>query len=245
MYAFEPLVRVFVRIAVIISFIGAVAVAAETTPVTVSTITQVQLDDPVVLVGSVVPQRTTSISVQVNGMVSAMWVDEGHKVKAGARLFQLDDNLAKIDVNRRMAQLQQTQAELGETQRQLAESERLRKDGYIPISVLETAQTGVAVALAVVGQRQADLAEAKENLSRHVITAPFDGIVTRKLAEQGQWLNTGATALQFIDASMVRVEVEVPQRQIAGISVGTQASIEVDALPGQPLTSLVTAVIPR
>jgi RND family efflux transporter MFP subunit len=245
MYTFEPLVKAFVRTAVTICFIGANAVAADTTPVAVSTVTQVQLDDPVVLVGSVVPQRTTSISVQVNGMISSMWVDEGQRVKAGARLFQLDDNLARIDVNRRMAQLQQTQAELSETQRQLAESDRLRKDGYIPVSVLETAQTRVAVAQAVVGQRQADLAEAKENLSRHVITAPFDGIVTRKQAEQGQWLNPGATALQFIDASMVRVEIEVPQRHIAGISVGTQATIEIDALPGQRLTSLVTAVIPR
>jgi RND family efflux transporter MFP subunit len=245
MYTFEPLVNVFVRTAVIISILGAATATADATPVAVSTVTQVQLDDPVVLVGSVVPQRTTSISVQVNGMVSTMWVDEGSKVKAGTRLFQLDDNLAKIDVDRRTAQLQQTQAELSESQRQLAESERLRKDGYIPISALETAQTRVAVAKAVVGQREADLAEAKENLSRHIISAPFDGIVTRKQAEQGQWLNPGATALQFIDASMVRVEVAVPQRQIAGISIGTQASIEIDALPGQRLTSLVTAIIPR
>jgi RND family efflux transporter MFP subunit len=187
----------------------------------------------------------TQISVQVSGMITSMRVDEGASVSAGDVLFTLDDNIARINVARSNAQVEQAKAELSETQRQLAESERLRKDGYVPASALETAQTRVAVARAIIGQREADLAEARENLSRHIIKAPFSGVVTRKQAEQGQWLNPGSAAIELIDATTVRVEVAVPQRYVAGISIGTQAEIEADALPGQVFKTSVAAVIPR
>jgi len=222
-----------------------VQVSADATPVAVSKVTQMQLNDPVTLVGSIVAQRVTQISVQISGMITDMRVDEGSRVKAGDVLFTLDDNIARINVARSSAQLEQAQAELRETQRQLAESERLRKDGYVPVSALETAQTRVAVASAVIGQREADLAEARENLSRHIVKAPFTGVVTRKQAEQGQWLNPGSAALELIDASTVRVEVAVPQRFVAGITVGTQAKVQADALPGQIFNTRVAAVIPR
>ena len=237
--------KIIKRTSLFLALITATHAIADATPVAVATVTRVQLDDPVNLVGSIVAQRRTQISVQLSGMIASMLVDEGSKVSRGDRLFTLDDHIARIDVARSTAQLQQAEAELAEAQRQLTESERLRADGYVPLSTLETAQTRVAVNRAVVGQREADLAEARENLSRHAIKAPFDGVVTRKQAEQGQWLNPGSAAIEIIDTATVRVEVAVPQRYIAGISVGTQARIQTDALPGQSFDTRVAAVIPR
>ncbi|XOV82683.1 MAG: efflux RND transporter periplasmic adaptor subunit [bacterium] len=228
-----------------VSVCGVSQVHGNATPVAVASVTQKQLNEPVKLVGSIVPQRMTQISVQVSGMITSMRVDEGAHVSAGDVLFTLDDSIARINVTRSTAQLEQARAELREAQRQLAESERLRKDGYVPASTLETAQTRVAVAEAVIGQREADLAQARENLSRHTIKAPFTGVVTRKQAEQGQWLNPGSAALEIIDATTVRVEVAVPQRFVTGLAVGTQAEIEADALPGQIFDTRVAAVIPR
>ena len=211
----------------------------------VAQIQQVELAEPVQLVGSVLPLRDAPLSVQVAGLVQEIWVDEGAQVKQGDRLLQLDDQLARIAVDRRSAELAQAQAELAEAQRKLDEAIRLREQGHIPVSALETAQTSQAVAAAVQGQVEADLAAAQENLQRHMLRAPFAGTVTRKQAELGQWLNTGSAAFQLIDTDNVRVEVAVPQAQIAAVSLGTRASIALDAFPNLTWESSVSAVIPR
>ncbi len=230
---------------IIFGFCLTMPVAAAPTPVAVAEVTQVEFADPVELVGSILPRRTASISTQVNGTVASIWVDEGSRVAAGDKLLHLDAELAEIDVTRANARLQQAQAELQETQRKLREAVSLREQGHIPATTLETAQTEVAVARAVVGQNQADLAAAKETLARHLVTAPFAGVITRKQAELGQWLNTGSPALELVDTGLVRIEVAVPQRHIAGVSLGTRGEIMLDAFPELALQSQVTAIIPR
>ncbi len=224
--------------------VSGVALAAPT-PVAVVEVTQIELQDPVRLVGSVLPRRNAMVSAQVNGLVKELWVDEGTRVRAGDPLFQLDAELARIEVDRSAARLRQARAELKESQRQLREAERLREAGHIPASALETAQNNVEVASAVVGQNEAELASTEETLTRYRVTAPFDGVVTRKTAELGQWLNTGSPALELVSTATVRVEAAVPQRHISGITIGTQARITLDALPGREFTSTVSAIIPR
>ncbi len=221
-----------------------VALAAST-PVAVAEVTQVELQDPVNLVGSVLPRRNAMVSAQVNGLVEDIWVDEGSRVNAGDPLFQLDAELARIGVDRSAARLRQARAELKESERQLREARRLREAGHIPVSALETAENNVEVAAAVVGQNEAELASARETLNRHKVSAPFAGVVTRKVAELGQWLSTGTPALELADTDAVRVEVAVPQQYIGGVTLGTQARISLDALPERDLTSTVFAIIPR
>ena len=98
-----------------------VALAAPT-PIAVAEVTQVELQDPVNLVGSVLPRRNALVSAQVNGLIEEVWVDEGSRVDAGDPLFQLDAELARIGVARSAARLRQARAELKETDRQLREA---------------------------------------------------------------------------------------------------------------------------
>lgn len=221
------------------------AVVHAKTPVAVAAVTQVELQAPVQLVGSVLPQRTSAVSAQVSGVVEAIWVDEGTRVQAGGKLLQLDAELARIEVQRRKAQLTRVQAELQEAERRLAEAERLRESGHIPQSTLETAQTNMAVAAAVVAQNTAELAAAEEHLQRHVIVAPFGGVVTRKIAELGQWLDTGNVAVELVDTQTLRIEVAVPQANIGAITLGTRANVQLEAFPDKRLQSEVSAIIPR
>lgn len=218
---------------------------AEPVPVAVAQITQIELSDPLQLVGSVLPRRNAALSVQVGGLVQTLWVDEGSRVAAGEKLLQLDDHLARIQVQRSRAQVAQAEAERAEAQRKYAEALRLREQGHIPASAVETAQTERAVADAVLAQTEAEHAAAQETLKRHTVRAPFAGTITRKHAELGQWLNTGSTALQLVDTAEVRIEVAVPQAQIGGITPGTQAAVVLDSFPNATLSSRVTAVIPR
>ncbi|MEM1435770.1 MAG: efflux RND transporter periplasmic adaptor subunit [Pseudomonadota bacterium] len=224
---------------------GSLLAAAAATPVGIAKISQLQLDDQIALVGTVIPRRITQISSQVDGLIQAVLVEEGTQVSAGQPLFRLDPAFAQIAVDRRRAELAQAEAERDDAARQLDESTRLRKDGHIPQSTLEAAITRAAVTQAVVGQRQADLKDALERLRRHRVTAPFAGTVVAKQAEVGQWLRIDSPAIELSQLDQVRVQVAVPQDLIQAVAIGTPGTLRFDAQPGDMVQASVVAVIPR
>lgn len=219
--------------------------AAAGTPVAVARVNELQLDNQLELVGTVIPRRVTQISSQVDGLIQAVLVEEGEQVQSGDPLLQLDPAFAQIAVDRRRAELKQAEAERDDAARQLDESTRLRRDGHIPQSTLETAITQAAVTEAVVGQRQADLKDALLRLQRHRVMAPFAGTVVAKPAEVGQWLRIDSPALELAQLDTVRVEVAVPQDLIQAVRVGTTGRLRFDAQPGVSVQASVVAVIPR
>ena len=108
------------------------------------------------LIGSVVPRRVTRISAQVAGLVVDLQVDEADRVSKEDELFRLDDALASIEVRKARAQLAQAEAQVQESARKLSETERLHREGHVPLTTLETAQTDMAITAAQRDERKAD-----------------------------------------------------------------------------------------
>ena len=48
-------------------------------------------------------------------------------------------------------------------------------------------------------------------LERHVLRAPFAGVIGTKHTEVGQWLNAGNTAFQLVQLDPLRVQAKVPE----------------------------------
>jgi len=202
------------------------------------------VQEDVALIGSVVPRRSARISAQVAGLVAAIHVDEGHQVNAHEALFELDAELAQIDVQRALAQVAQADAERGESQRKLSETQRLHREGHVPLSTLESAQSDAAVQEALNAQRRADLSRAQILLAQHQISAPFAGTIVGKEAEVGQWIGTDSTVLVLAQTNPVRVEVPLPQHLFDRVKQGTTARIQFQSLPNEIYDATVTNRIP-
>ncbi|CCQ91279.1 putative HlyD family secretion protein [Nitrospina gracilis 3/211] len=65
----------------------------------------------------------------------------------------------------------------------------------------------------------------EDNIQQGTIYAPFDGYITKKLTEVGQWLEKGDQAVAMIAASPLKVEVNIPQFQFNEVRVGSAAEI--------------------
>jgi multidrug resistance efflux pump len=108
-----------------------------------------------------------------------------------------------------------------------------------------SAKAGRAVAGAQVQVAAAEVDRVQTLLSFSRIVAPFDGVVTRRLASPGdlvQAATASRTAPLFTCQQLdkVRVYCDVPESAAASVQEGTPAEVALVSLPGQPIRGMVT-----
>lgn len=101
----------------------------------------------------------------------------------------------------------------------------------------------------VVSLREGDVAAAKsaldaahQQLAESVITAPWDGIVTNVRIEEGEEVSLGVAAITMVDPTVVQVAGTIDEIDVLFVRMGAQASVSMDAFPGQTLSGTVTDV---
>ena len=92
-------------------------------------------------------------------------------------------------------------------------------------------------------EQEAILEDARLQLSYTTITAPFDGQVTRKSAEVGDYVQPGFQILSLVALDDIWIEANLKETQLAKISPGLPVSIEVDAYPDLKLTGKVESIM--
>ncbi len=203
-----------------------------------------QLHAEIPLSGSVVSRRVSLLSSKVDGSVAEMLVEAGDEVSAGAPLVRLDRVMAEIELSSAQSRADEARARLKEAGRQRDETQRLVNSKHIAKSALEEARAAVEINTAAVQRLRAEVRGYQETLSRHEVTAPFDGVVSRKLVEVGQWVETSTALLELVAIRRLRVDVQVPQHYFAQIGPGTPVTMRLDSLPGRVFDAAVTRKIP-
>lgn len=83
---------------------------------------------------------------------------------------------------------------------------------------------------------------AELNLSYTVITAPCDGVTSRKDIQVGQLVQPGQTLLDVVDSSDIWVNANYKETQLKNIKPGSEVEILVDAIPDVVFRGTVTAI---
>ncbi|HMQ35247.1 MAG TPA: HlyD family efflux transporter periplasmic adaptor subunit, partial [Chloroflexaceae bacterium] len=104
----------------------------------------------------------------------------------------------------------------------------------------------LAQALAQVEAAEAGVESARLNLEKGTLRAPFGGVVAQVNVDVGDLAGGAAQlpAIQIVDTSELRVEVNVSDTDVARIREGMPARVTVDALPGTSFDGTVTYIAP-
>lgn len=219
--------------------------AAETAvPVRIAKVKAKTLQPQFMLPGQVTTQRMSQLSSQVDAMVIAVDVEEGDSVESGEVLIRLDDELIRLDLQRSAAAVEEAKARLQESKRQRAEFSRLVGEKFIANTAFEASESQVRINSAVVKRLEVEKRRYQALLERHVIRAPFAGVISEKLVEAGQWVKVDKPVLTLVDNRNLRVEVDVPQRYYPRLNLEALVEIIPDPLPGQTLAAQVSHIIP-
>ena len=93
---------------------------------------------------------------------------------------------------------------------------------------IETARTRQAL----LGQRMSELEIARQQLRDSAITAPFDGRIRERQAGVGDYVAAGQTVVVLVRVHPLRLRLEVPEREAAGVRGGQAVRLTVEGDPG-------------
>src|SRR5690606_21784572 len=91
---------------------------------------------------------------------------------------------------------------------------------------------------------EVDLREARLNLERAEIRAPYAGVIERVAVAVGERINSGADIAMVVDITNLRVEARVMEHDIPLLAPGGDAQVMVAAMPGEPIRGRIAAVLP-
>lgn len=181
------------------------------------------------VMGTVRAKLRASIEAKVSGRILKLPVALGQRVAAGALLARLDLRETQARVAQAKAVAEQANADLVRVSALLARQAITRQD-------FDAAQARARVA-------EASLREASTMLGYATLTAPFAGVVTRKLADVGDLASPGRALIELEDPSALRLEIDVPEALIEHVSVGAALPVRIDTLP-ELVQGTVTEVAP-
>jgi len=221
----------------------------------------VEIDD-LELQASAQQARATLVSGQA-GLEMARSTLEGHRANLESQRAGLAKARAVADNDTRQAERMRTLFERGlvsatdwENARTTAESSRANvQSAEAQLRVAEvqivTSESQVRLSQAQVETNRAALQLAETNLANTLLLAPFAGYVAQRnldpgaaVSAQSAGTNTASVGILTLqDIETVKAQIEVPERDIARVRVGSPVRLTVDPYQGEVFTGSVARVV--
>jgi len=185
-------------------------------------------DGALQLTGIFEPNRDTKISAELQGKINRVLVDAGSIVSQGQTLIQLDNSLLQLQIQSIDVQIQGFQADVNR---------------YTILAKADAVQ-GVQLEKAELGLKSAQIQRAivQEQINKTTIKAPFGGVITTKLSEEGAFAAPGVPLLQIIDISKLKFTINVPEKDLKYFQMGRNYNIVADVFPGVELSGKVIMI---
>ena len=178
--------------------------------------------------GTFEPNKETKLSAEIQGKINDVLVDVGTFVTKGQSLIQLDNSLLKLQLQSAEVQVEGLEADVKR------------------FTVLANADAvqGVQLEKAELGLKSAKVQRATllEQISKTTIKAPFNGVVTAKLTEEGAFAAPGVPLLQITDISVLKFSVNVSENDLSSFQLNQTFSINADAYSDVLLSGKATMI---
>jgi RND family efflux transporter MFP subunit len=190
------------------------------------------------------PARVSPLTPKVGGILKTLRAREGTWANAGDTLFVLDGT--DIALRAEAAGVAYNQAQLGvkNALSDLKRAQELFKGGAMTDQGVEKAQLGADMAKLQAEGASVAMRMAPQAVSDASIRAPFAGVVTKVMAEEGQMITTMPPTVVMViaETTTLEVRVAVPERLLAQIhkdspvhvtlpAIGLERDAKVDRMP--------------
>ncbi|MCW8128161.1 efflux RND transporter periplasmic adaptor subunit [Microbulbifer halophilus] len=199
------------------------AITVEAIPVSARPIVE-----PVPVTGTLTPPRQAALSTEVEGLVSGIHADIGHRVAKGQPLLELDPELNEIARDAALAEVERSREALADARRRLDEAQRLVGDNHIAETEVKSLASEVRIRNAELRAAQIEARRQEALLQRHRIEAPFSGAISSRAAELGEWVSPGTELFELVAVDRLRADFQVPQRFYSRIDPDTPLDVRFD-----------------
>jgi len=184
--------------------------------------------------------RKAFVMPKVQGEIRQVLADEGQRVRAGQLLARLDGDKLRLEVALNEATMRKLELDYN---RHL----ELQKEGLVSATAIDNLKYELEAA-------KANWELARLQLSYCDIRSPIDGTVTQRLdvVKVGNTVTPVGGVIESAESSLFVIEdldtlmlrVNVPERELAKLSVGQPAQLTFDAVPGRDFQGAISLISP-
>ncbi len=232
------------------------AVAQPDPIVPVARVTREDLYDPYRRYAEFRPYQEVELHAKVSGYVKLAMdpaegreVDFGDRVKAGQLLATLEVPELSDELHRALAAQKRAEADYKDAHAVYLRLQAVIKDhpNLVAQQDLDAAESKDGMADAAVAAAKADVEKYQTLMKYTRITAPFDGVITRRYVDDGALVQAGTTSetqslplVRVSDNYRLRLDCPVDVGYVKDIHVGDQAEVRVESLGDKSFTGTIT-----
>ena len=180
--------------------------------------------------GTLEAEREVDIVARTGGPLVALNTEEGVQVQAGEVLAQIDELEARAQVEISRVALQDAETAYERAKASL-------ENAIVSQEVYDQAYSAFESA-------KAQLAGNEIQLGYTRITAPFDGLIIQRAVKFGETVTAGQQLFRISDFDPLLCVIGVPERDLARLSIGQPAILQVEAFPGEQFRGRVLRISP-
>lgn len=178
--------------------------------------------------GTFEPVKQNTVSSDASGKIVRLMVEEGDPITVGKVYAKVDDEMLQL-------QLQNAEIALEGQQNDDARYSNLAKENAV--AGIQVEKTKLSLRSAEVQKKQ-----IQKQIRSTSITAPFSGIVTKKMVELGSVIGPGTPLIEITDISSLKLTVNVPERDILKFRMNQAVEVKADIYGSKTFAGKVTNV---
>lgn len=194
--------------------------------------------------GSLDPEWQAEVAAKVDGRLEKVYVREGDRVEKGQVLAVLEQVDTDADLMNAKGSFLDAETNLRKAETDLARYEKLYATGAVSQQVLDDYRFARDNAAAKLQAASGNLQSMESKSAATVVTAPADGIISKRYYQEGYYAKSGTPLFAIADISMLKTTIHIPEGQVTGVKVGNEADITLPAYPGKKLVGKITRIAP-
>jgi len=187
--------------------------------------------------------KSVKLSTRMMGWIRRIHVAAGDTVATGSPLISIDDTDLRAQKEQLNAQIHEAEAVLKNAESSAARFEMLFAEQSVSRQQLDDARTGRDRAVASLKAAQARRDELDVQLGYLEITAPFDGVVARKLNDEGNMATPGEPLLILEQTGRMKVVARLGEKHIGAVREGDLVTVDITSLPGARFTVPIANIV--
>jgi len=196
------------------------------------------------ITGSVQPEQRADLQAEVAAVVLQVLKENGDTVRRGDLLVRLDDTAIRDSFNSAEASEHASIQIYEQAERQLQRLNKLHSAGVISMQVVEDAEVQRNKAQSDLQAAKNRTAQARQQLQRTEVRAPFDGIVCDRKVSVGDTVQVGKELIKVVNPQSMRFEGLISADNISAVKIGQTVMFHVHGYAGKEFIGKITRVNP-
>jgi len=194
------------------------------------------------ITGTIAPERRADLRAEVSAVILQVLKENGEAVHRGDLLIRLDDTAIRDGLTSAEASERASVQALDQAERQYQRLKTLRASGMASAQQVDDAERTRNNAQSDKVGAQSRVVQARQQLQRTEVRAPFDGVVSERKASAGDTAAIGKELVKVIDPTSIRFEGFVSSDKISTVKLGQNVSFRVNGYGQQDFTGTIKRI---